>query len=127
MMAIQTQNADISKWDFLKWGLVAILIMFGIAANHYYQEIAWSLRLAAWIVLTAITFFVALQTAKGRQIWEFFKESRTELRRVVWPSREETIKITAVIIAMVIVMSLILWGIDRLLLWGVAWLTGQRG
>ena len=50
-----------------------------------------------------------------------------ELRKVVWPTRQETIQTTLIVVAMVVVAALILWGLDKVFFWLVAWLTGQRG
>jgi preprotein translocase subunit SecE len=57
---------------------------------------------------------------------QFFGESRAELRKVVWPTREETMQTTLVVAVMVIVLSLVLWGMDGLLVWLIGWLTGQH-
>ena len=70
---------------------------------------------------------VISQTSKGLQLWSFIKGARIELRKVVWPTRQETIQTTLVVVAMVVVAALILWGIDTLFFWLVGWLTGQRG
>ena len=109
--------------DVLKWGLVVILVASGIVANYYFSEYAWSLRLAAWIVLAIIAGAIALRTNKGRNILEFAKESRVELRKVVWPTRHETVQSTAIVAVMVLIMGLLLWAVDSLLMWVVAHFT----
>ena len=99
----------------------------GLWANYHYSEIDWALRLAGWIVLGCFIFAIASQTALGRQIWTFAKDARGELRKVFWPTRQETVQTTLIVVGMVILMALVLWGIDSVLLWLVGWLTGQRG
>lgn len=106
-----------SNLDILKWTAIVVLIVAGIWANYYYSQIDWSLRLAGWIVLGCLLLGFSLQTKLGSQAWEFAKNARIELRKVVWPTRQETIQTTMVVIGMVILMALILWGIDSLLLW----------
>ncbi|MCB1852204.1 MAG: preprotein translocase subunit SecE, partial [Gammaproteobacteria bacterium] len=64
------------------------------------------------------------QTASGRRIWEFATASRTEVRKVVWPSRQETIQTTLIVFAMVLVMGIVLWLFDMLLLTIVRAVTG---
>ncbi|QLH42321.1 MAG: preprotein translocase subunit SecE [Coxiellaceae bacterium] len=109
------------------WLLALILLIGGIVANYYYRDVAWAIRAAIGIVLLCLIAIVALQTTQGKAIWQFAKDARLELRKVVWPTRQETIQTTMIVIAMVVVVSLLLWGIDSILMWGVSWLTGQRG
>jgi len=111
----------------LKWILVIVLIVAGVWANYYYSQIDWPIRLAGWIVLACITLGISSQTVAGHKAWEFSKGARGELRKVVWPTRQETVQTTMVVVGMVVLMALILWGIDSILLWLVGWLTGQRG
>jgi preprotein translocase subunit SecE len=74
----------------------------------------------------ALAGFVAAKTQKGRWVVEFFRDSRMELRKVVWPTREEITQTTLVVVVMVIVLALILWGMDGILVWLIGWLTGQH-
>ncbi len=76
--------------------------------------------------MLAVSGLVASRTQKGKWVIEFFRDSRMELRKVVWPTREETMQTTLVVAAMVIVLALILWGMDGVLVWLIGWLTGQR-
>jgi len=116
-----------TKFDVLKWILVAIIIFGGIVANCYYSEVAWSLRSAAGIILLGVAFVLAFQTGKGRLVWTFVLGARTELRKVVWPTRQEALQTTLLVVVMVAITAIILWGVDTLFLWLVSWLTGQRG
>jgi preprotein translocase subunit SecE len=68
-----------------------------------------------------------LTTNLGRSLWGFILESRIEVRKVVWPSRDETTRTTLLVFAMVFVVGLILWVLDMFLFWGVRLLTGQGG
>jgi preprotein translocase subunit SecE len=127
MMNIKSVDQKTSKQDIFLWGLVVVLIAAGIGAYYYFHEVAWALRAAIGLVLTCVVVIIASQTTQGKQVWQFAKESRVELRKVVWPTRQETIQTTALVVAMVVVMALILWGVDSILMWFVGWLTGQRG
>ncbi|MCX7125909.1 MAG: preprotein translocase subunit SecE [Gammaproteobacteria bacterium] len=121
-----TQDAP-TRFDGLKWTIVFLLLIGGIVANTHFNHVAWALRAAAGIVLFVLMLLVISQTSKGLQLWSFMKGARIELRKVVWPTRQETIQTTLVVVAMVVVAALILWGIDTLFFWLVGWLTGQRG
>ena len=119
-----TQNSQsTSRYDGLKWIFVSLLLISGIVANTYFHNTAWALRLAAGIVLIVIALLVALQTAAGQSFATFAKGARVELRKVVWPTRQETIQTTLVIVAMVAVTALILWGLDTLFFWLVGLTT----
>jgi preprotein translocase subunit SecE len=118
-------NKPSSKSDTLMWVLILVLTAAGVFANYYFGEFAWALRFAGWIVLICVLVGLASTTVKGKKIWKFSKEARMELLKVVWPKRDEVIKITMVIAALVVATSVIMWGIDSVLLWAVSWLTGR--
>lgn len=120
-------NATKNTADVLKWLGVLIFLIAGVVANYHYQEIAWSLRLAGWILLSLIMLAVASRTSQGQRFQKFAKDSQIELRKVVWPTRQETIRFTIGVIVMVVIMAIALWLIDTTLLWIVKVFTGQRG
>jgi preprotein translocase subunit SecE len=68
-----------------------------------------------------------LQTETGRQGYNFVLEARDEVRKVVWPTRKETVQTTMIIIATVLLVAVFLWIIDIFLLWAVRLMTGQGG
>jgi preprotein translocase SecE subunit len=59
--------------------------------------------------------------------WRFLKEIRNELSKIVWPSRQETLQITLIVMFMVLITGLFLWGVDSMVLWLIGELTGTRG
>jgi preprotein translocase subunit SecE len=126
-MASRIEHQHETKLNWLKWSLVAIIVIAGLAANYYYNQLQWPLRLLAWLFLLTISAAVVYQTSQGKQLVEFARDSRMELRKVVWPTRQETIQITLIIVGVVVLLALILWGVDGILLRVVGWLTGQRG
>ena len=115
------------KHDWLKWSFVILLFIAGIVANYHYNDQPWPYRLLGWLALLGVMIAIILQTYHGRQAIIFIRESRMELRKVFWPSRQETIQTTFFVAIMVIVLALMLWGIDSVLMWLIGWLTGQRG
>jgi preprotein translocase subunit SecE len=112
-----------STGDFLKWITIAILLVGGVIANGYFASQPMVIRLIGWVALVALAIFIAFQTAQGRKAWEFFLDARTELRKVTWPTRQETIQTTTLVVVMVGVAALFLWGVDTLLLWLVSLFT----
>jgi preprotein translocase subunit SecE len=122
-----SSSGNASSFDAIKWTLVFLLLIAGIVANTYFNEVAVAIRTACGLVLVAAMMFLVFQTSKGRVFWTFVQASRQEMRKVVWPTRPETIHTTLIVVAMVVVAALVLWGFDTLFFWLVGWLTGQRG
>ena len=110
--------------DWLKWGLVAIIVALAVYANWYYQEQSLFLRVLGLLIAGAAAFLIAVKTEKGNAAWNLIKEARSEIRKVVWPTNNETTQTTLVVLVMVFIFSLILWGLDSLLSWLVSSLIG---
>ena len=117
-----TTNAEnkAGSLDWLKWLIVVSLLSGGIFGNWYYQDEMLLVRVIGLLAIAAAAILVALQTERGRAIWALLKESRTEVRRVVWPSNQETTQTTMVVLLLVFIFALILWGLDALLGWIVS-------
>ncbi|TDR45917.1 protein translocase subunit secE/sec61 gamma [Tahibacter aquaticus] len=105
-----TNAADIAKLT-----LAAIILIAGIVGFYYFAESAPVLRVLGLLAGFVLAAVVGSATAKGRDLRSFLKESSFELRKVVWPTREETIRTTGVISVVVIIISIILGLIDLLL------------
>ena len=110
--------------DWLKWGCVGVIVALAVYANWYYQEQSLFLRVLGLLIAGAAAFLVAVKTEKGNAAWNLIKEARSEIRRVVWPTNNETTQTTLVVLVMVFIFSLILWGLDSLLSWLVSSLIG---
>ncbi len=110
--------------DTLKLLLAVVLLVAGIGVFYYLEEYSTLLRVLGLLVVSGIAIAVALQTSPGRSIWDFAMASRTEVRKVVWPSRQETMQTTLIVFAMVLVMGIILWLFDMVLLAIVRAVTG---
>lgn len=106
-----------NRLDMLKWIVVAIIIAAGVYGNHHFQAEPVLYRAVALLVLGLVAGFLALQTVKGQAFWALLKEARIEIRKVVWPTRPETTQTTLIVVAVVIVMALILWGMDSFFGW----------
>lgn len=126
IMVLRPENQEETQQDWLKWGAALALLLAGMVANHYYSEVSLLLRMLVWLAIVAVAGFIAAKTQKGKWVVNFFGDSRMELRKVVWPTREETMQTTLVVAVMVIILALILWGMDGILVWMIGWLTGQR-
>ncbi|MEZ5560917.1 MAG: preprotein translocase subunit SecE [Pseudomonadales bacterium] len=110
--------------DWLKWLVVAAIVGGGVFANWYYQDESLLVRVVALLALAALAVVIAAQTVKGAAAWVLLKESRSEIRRVVWPKREETVQTTLIVLVLVLIFSLILWLLDSGLGWLVSTVIG---
>ena len=110
--------------NIAKWLLAIALTACGIVANYHYGDVAWALRATAGILLAVVVLVVLLQTVEGRQFFSFAKDARSELRKVVWPTRQETIQTTVMVAVMVFIAALLMWGLDAMLMWAIGKLTG---
>ncbi|MFC3606930.1 preprotein translocase subunit SecE [Stutzerimonas tarimensis] len=112
-----------SRLDLAKWLVVGALVVAGVVGNQYYSAEPLLYRVLVLLALAAVAAFVAFQTAKGKAFFDLLKEARTEMRKVVWPTRQETTQTTLIVVAVVLVMALILWGLDSLLGWLVSFIV----
>lgn len=113
-----------SPLNAVKWLIVVALIAVGVVGNSYYSDLGLLYRVGALLVLGAITLWVAVSTAQGAVLWATVRESQTEIRKVVWPSRQETNQTTLIVIALTIVMAFILWGLDTFIGWIASLIIG---
>jgi preprotein translocase subunit SecE len=79
----------------------------------------------AALLLSGVAAAVALQTERGRALWQFAGDARNEVRKVVWPTRQETLQTTLIVIVMVLILGVILWLFDMVLMSILRFLTGQ--
>jgi len=113
-----------NKLDILKW-IIAVLFAGAGLVGFYYLEEQYSQLIRVITLLAGVGFavFVASHTEKGRAILQFARESRMEVRKVVWPTRQETLQMTGLVILMVVVLAIVIWFLDSILLWLVRLLT----
>ncbi|AVO53855.1 protein translocase subunit secE/sec61 gamma [Ectopseudomonas oleovorans] len=113
-MNVKAEAKD-SRFDLVKWLIVAALVVVGVVGNQYFSAESILYRVLGLVVLAAVAGVVALQTARGQAFAVLLKEARVEIRKVVWPTRQETTQTTLIVVAVVLVMALLLWGLDSLL------------
>ena len=113
-----------NRFDVIKWVVVALIVSVGVFGDSYFSAEPVLYRAIALVVLGLVAGFVALQTSKGKAFWSLLKEARIEIRKVVWPTRQKTAQTTMIVVAVVLVMALVLWGLDSLLGWIVSQFIG---
>ena len=118
-------EAQGSTFDTVKLTVAFLLVLAGAIGFNYYSDQSLLLRVIAMIVVAAAALGIALATVKGRRALGFVKDARTEVRKVVWPTRNETLQTTLIVMIMVVLVGVLLWIMDSFLLWAVKLLTGQ--
>ena len=109
-----------SRFDAVKWVIVFLLLAAAVGGNSYFADQSLLYRVLGILALAGMAGLVALQTAKGAAFWALVKGSRTEIRKVVWPTRQETVQTTMIVVGFVLLVAVILWGLDTLLGWLVS-------
>ena len=112
--------------ESIKWVLVAIILVGTVIGNNIFGDESVLIRAIAVIVAAVVAGVIALQTSKGRQALEFASESRTEVRKVVWPTRQEAMQTTLIVLVVTAIMALVLWGLDGILVRVVAFITDVK-
>lgn len=100
----------------IKFGLVFVFIVAGVAGFIYLSESAMVVRVLSILTGFLLAVVTARFTIQGQEFYVFCKESSEETKKVVWPSRKETLQTSGVVFAFVIAMALFLWFIDSALM-----------
>ena len=111
--------------DKIKIALAVAAVIAGLAGYYYFDQSPLIARVGAVIVGTAAGVVVFWTAAVGKEFFAYARESVDEAKRVVWPTRKETLQTTAVVFGFVLIMAIFLWLIDASLLWAVRLLMGQ--
>ncbi|MGC9457203.1 MAG: preprotein translocase subunit SecE [Halothiobacillaceae bacterium] len=105
--------------------LVAVLVLIaGIAGFYWISSEPLFIRIALMIAAVAVALGITYTTAVGKGLWRFAVDSRAEVRKMVWPTRNEALQTTLVVFLLVILIGLFLWLVDSLLAWIVRSITG---
>jgi len=113
--------------DKVLWSLVFTLIAGAVGSNYYFASYSLLLRVTGLLICSGIVVVLALKTTFGQKTWSQWLESVQEVRKIHWPTRQETLQTTFAVLAMVGVMGVLLWTADFILLRAVKWLTGHWG
>jgi preprotein translocase subunit SecE len=123
-MATQVETSG-GGMDAVKWVVAVLILTAATFGNHYADGVSPLVKIIGVVVLTGMAFAIALTTAKGRSFLGLLREARVEARKIVWPGRQETWQTTLIVAGVVILTSLLLWGIDSLFGWIVSAIIGK--
>ncbi len=110
--------------DTVKLAIAVLLLVAAIFGFYQFAAYSLLLRVIALLVVAGVAAAIALQTALGRRLWQFGLDARTEVRKVVWPTRQETIQTTLVVVVMVLILGILMWLFDLALMSILRALTG---
>jgi preprotein translocase subunit SecE len=113
--------------DTAKLAAAVAIALVGFVAYYYFENASVALRSLGVLVAVGVGCFVAFQSAQGQALWRFIQAARAELRRVVWPTREETIQTTIAVLVFALIMGVFFWLLDLVLLYATSKITGQGG
>jgi len=116
-----------SKFDTLKLFAALVLVLGGAVVFSVFKDNSLLLRVTGILVVIGVAIGISMTTYKGKIAWSFFKDARVEVRKVVWPTRQETLQTTLIVVVMVVIVGLILWTMDQVILWVLGLLTGAGG
>ena len=111
--------------DKVKIAVAIVLAAAGVGGFYYLDQSPMILRVIAVLAGFAAGAVVFLTSAQGKEFRAYAQESVAETKKVVWPTRKETLQTTGVVFAFVVIMALFLWAVDSSLLWVVKKLLGQ--
>jgi preprotein translocase subunit SecE len=120
-------ETDTERLDIFKLSVALLIILADLVCFYLFDEYSLLLRVIALLAGAGIGIAIALQTAKGKEIWSYFHDAQIEVRKVVWPTRQETIQTTLIVVVMVILVAIILWLLDMFLGWSIGSIMGHGG
>jgi len=124
-MTAQTEISESGVLDTLKLLLSAAFLIGGLYGFYYYEnELALPLRVLMVLGGTGAGIALAMTSVQGQRLWHFIQGSRVELRKVVWPTRQETTQTAIAVFVFTLILALFFWALDSLLLWITQSLVG---
>jgi preprotein translocase subunit SecE len=124
-MNAHTETSESGVLDILKLLIAAGVLTGGLFGYYWYLE--WSQPLRVLLVLggTIAGVAIAMTSTQGRRLWAFIQGSRIEIRKVVWPTKQETTQTAIAVFVFTLILALFFWGLDSFLLWLTRTLVGS--
>jgi preprotein translocase subunit SecE len=113
--------------DTIKLVVAALVLLGGIVAYYYFAEASLVVRVLSLVAGLVLGTVIAFQSTQGRQLWQFVQGSQVEIRKVVWPTQQETMQTTLMVIVFTVVLAVFFFLVDLILLNVTQFFTGQGG
>jgi len=120
----KTEQQVSSGFDTVKLLVSLVILVAGIIGFYYFKDEAHLLRVLGILTVVVVALGIAATTRIGKKSVGFARDARVEVRKVVWPTRQETTQTTIAVLVMVLVVAIMMWLIDMFLGWGVRALLG---
>lgn len=117
-------EADSTVLDTVKLGLAVLILLSGLVGYYYYAEYSNLYRVIGVLVAAGVAIAVFGSTLRGQNLLGYLKNSRTEVRKMVWPTRQEALQTTLIVVVLVMLIAIFLWLIDMFLGWAVKFVIG---
>jgi preprotein translocase subunit SecE len=124
-MNAQTEAGESGILDILKLLIAAGVLVGGLFAYYWYLEVSQPIRVLMVLGGTIAGVGIAMTSTQGRRLWAFIQGSRIEIRKVVWPTKQETTQTAIAVFVFTLVMAIFFWGLDSFLLWLTRTLVGS--
>jgi preprotein translocase subunit SecE len=124
-MSTQTETSESGVLDTIKLLLAAAALVGGLYAYYFYEtSVAQALRVLMVLGGAAVGIGIAMTSTQGQRLWHFIQGSRVEIRKVVWPTKQETTQTAIAVFVFTLVLMLFFWALDSGLLWLTRSLVG---
>lgn len=107
---VETQQTSAGDW--FKWLIVAVLVVGGVYGYYYFSAQLLPVRILGLLAALGLASYAATTTTKGRGFVDFYRAADIERRKVVWPTRQETLQTTIVVLVVVVLVGLFIWLLD---------------
>ena len=126
-MSEQADKGGSTIVDTAKLVLAIATLITGVAAYYWFVDVPVAARILMVLAGLGLGAALLFWSAQGQVLWQYIQGSRVELRKMVWPTRQETLQTTLVVFVFVLLLGVFFWLVDMLLAWATRHLTGQGG
>jgi len=123
-MVAKTEEVVSNKLDSFKLLLAIAILILGIVGFYYYETESQLYRVLGVVFAALVAIAISSTTTLGQNLIGFGREARMEVRKVVWPTRQETLQTTFMVMVAVIIIGIFLWLVDMVLAEAIQLLTG---
>jgi preprotein translocase subunit SecE len=124
-MSAQIETSQSGMLDTVKLLLAAVALVGGLYAYYYYEpSVSQALRVLMVLGGTVAGIGIAMTSVQGHRLWHFIQGSRVEIRKVIWPTKQETTQTAIAVFVFTLIMMLFFWLLDSGLLWLTQELVG---
>ncbi len=123
----QAEKSGVALVDAFKLVLAAAALVGGVVAYYWFADEPQALRMLMVLGGLVAGLVLLYWSAPGLELWAYIQSSRVELRKMVWPTRQETWRTTLVVFVFVMALAVFFWIVDMGLAWGARHVTGQGG